>query len=909
MYTTYAMNTGYPDRTGQNEVTTVVSVATGDGNTVSATTTMPSSPETTAYDPTTATMPTMITNTSSVASTGSSSNTIPVLPITEEVEDSPPTMMLSSSKSTDVPPTSTINPIDRSHHHHLRHDSLHCTGLSALIQAATSQLAHLAEIASSEYVTQKDDVVELLVPPTQVRRASFRAPSHPPTAAAETTASTTFTASTTGITPTTWNDSLPAQLMKLILSSSDSTSSQLHISTGNMISFLPNGKYFVVRMSSFTQYLQEADHSLYHKDDPMDDKNNHHLQNDNVSPSHHETEETLSNNNSTAIDSVSPKESQPQTPDRRTRPRTRIRNFHDFVHTLLYRYNFTWIDHRYLLMSSNIASADGCDHEDSATISIEASPLTTTTIYPEIMVFRHEYFMEQDCTLCQQIPYCGESRSSLQVRSKDSSNKFHHRQQKNRYKRHDRLHSKVVHNHHAMVASKQQQEEQEQPQRLTSSLEPNDPTTVSTSTKTVTPYEAPSSPTVVEGSSTITKRRLSPGFLQQQEQKNGVTTSKQKVKIDMSDVANSVMTVVTNVTDESTRTSSFAATEDCDATTTATANTSAAAVTTENSDIFAVIEGTDSSTNDPATTSIDNEARKLSSGCESDMTNTTSQTRSSIVTTKATGITEMPDNDQNMTEDTTATMIRNIAITIANNKLQLPITSTPVGSCITNANDTVESSSGVENGTADSLSSFSELVEVGITTCTKEIVISAIESLLYNRSHSYEVYQQNLQELSKSSLPNLIPICRHIFETDENHSGSVATMTTNGDVADIRTVTAPSSMALSSVTSNTVTPETTISNEASSSSLIRVITTGSDGEPTTDQHIEHNVGDPSNDVDMIHPHVDIIHPRTLNVDSTCMDLMASTESITPPQAEIRSSTRVTTRRMSAKGNAGTPDTN
>jgi hypothetical protein len=439
----------------------------------------------------------------------------------------------------------------------------------------------------------------------------------------------------------------------------------------------------------------------------------------------------------------------------------------------------------------------------------------------------------------------------------------------------------------------------------------NDPTT-STATKrtdivaTTSQPNAkihPTSPTVdmvQDGSSsTIPKRRLSPGFLQQEELKNGVTTSKQKVTIDLSNIDNHP------VASESTRISSVIGVHDddnyCGDTTTTTMTTTATTISSDRRTMNMMDSGTESSITccphtSTTSTLTDNDTRKLSSGGESDMTtNTTTPTDtiSSMITTSST-IKEPPTV---ISEDFTTTMIRNIAIAIANEKLQLPKLSPSLST-------TKES----EKSTS---SPWSELVELGITTCTKEIVIAAIECLLFKPSHSQEIYHQNLQELSKSSLPNLMPICQHIFE---NHSYLFTNTATTSltqeptsqskvemDGKTSRPSTVSATVALSSATTSTVTPETIVNSDgkcsnddASSSSLIRVITTGSDGE--------HTIGPTDGMLPTTHTTTVTMNPRNLNDDSTMVTL--STEAPQPQPEMIVSTTRVITRRLSAKGNTG-----
>ena len=280
MYVTYTNGSGdstssssrwnsevFPDQTNTIVSVSVV-VGGGEGNATttptssssSATTTMPSSPETTTALP--------------LPRTASSSSPTPAA-----------MMMLMASSTSMTTSTTDLSPSEEEHHHH--HHFTTCTGLSALIQAATSQLEYLAEIAATEYAIQKNDddendpspsspppppkVISSRSQQPQRRRTSLvtTTPRHPPTPPIITTPTMM----------TSWKeDSFPEQLMKLLMDvRTTSSSSANHPETtwsgttlhpDDMISFLPNGKYFVVRQSAFTLYLRDTYHSLYAHPDP-----------------------------------------------------------------------------------------------------------------------------------------------------------------------------------------------------------------------------------------------------------------------------------------------------------------------------------------------------------------------------------------------------------------------------------------------------------------------------------------------------------------------------------------------------------------------------------------------------------------------------------------------------------------
>jgi HSF-type DNA-binding len=71
----------------------------------------------------------------------------------------------------------------------------------------------------------------------------------------------------------------------------------------------------------------------------------------------------------------------------------------------------------------------------------------------------------------------------------------------------------------------------------------------------------------------------------------------------------------------------------------------------------------------------------------------------------------------------------------------------------------------------------SSLVESAVTSCTYEIVTSAIECLLRDKSHSQVIYQKHEEELSRSSLPGLVPVCKHLFASTSDTPSVVRVVT------------------------------------------------------------------------------------------------------------------------------------
>lgn len=55
------------------------------------------------------------------------------------------------------------------------------------------------------------------------------------------------------------------------------------------------------------------------------------------------------------------------------------------------------------------------------------------------------------------------------------------------------------------------------------------------------------------------------------------------------------------------------------------------------------------------------------------------------------------------------------------------------------------------------------LIVTAVTSCTHGIVTDAIESLLRDEGHSKETFFKHEKELSRSSLPGIVPVCKQLF--------------------------------------------------------------------------------------------------------------------------------------------------
>ena len=80
-------------------------------------------------------------------------------------------------------------------------------------------------------------------------------------------------------------------------------------------------------------------------------------------------------------------------------------------------------------------------------------------------------------------------------------------------------------------------------------------------------------------------------------------------------------------------------------------------------------------------------------------------------------------------------------------------------------------------GTSKSIRRASlSLVDGGVDTATHNIVTDAIETLLFDEYHTRETYLKHEKELSKSSLPGVVPISKQLFSPSVVDAGSTAGM-------------------------------------------------------------------------------------------------------------------------------------
>jgi hypothetical protein len=97
--------------------------------------------------------------------------------------------------------------------------------------------------------------------------------------------------------------------------------------------------------------------------------------------------------------------------------------------------------------------------------------------------------------------------------------------------------------------------------------------------------------------------------------------------------------------------------------------------------------------------------------------------------------------------------VRSVAMAITTDrlKLQLPQDSTMLR--------------GGPSGDLNNINNASNntLVETAVSSATHEIVTDAIESLLRDEGHSKETFLKHEKELSRSSIPGVVPVCKQLF--------------------------------------------------------------------------------------------------------------------------------------------------
>lgn len=140
----------------------------------------------------------------------------------------------------------------------------------------------------------------------------------------------------------------------------------------------------------------------------------------------------------------------------------------------------------------------------------------------------------------------------------------------------------------------------------------------------------------------------------------------------------------------------------------------------------------------PATSSSSAPKRRLSPRRESLPTVLSSKQRleeTAKLSPRRSSSGNLDDSGKMMDEDS----VRSVAKAIAVDKLKIPLE--------VSQNDDVP------------------LVETAVTSATQEIFSEAIESLLRDEGHSKETFMKHEKELSRSSIPGVVPVCKQLFSS------------------------------------------------------------------------------------------------------------------------------------------------
>lgn len=101
------------------------------------------------------------------------------------------------------------------------------------------------------------------------------------------------------------------------------------------------------------------------------------------------------------------------------------------------------------------------------------------------------------------------------------------------------------------------------------------------------------------------------------------------------------------------------------------------------------------------------------------------------------------------------------------------------------------------------------LVQQAVVGATHTIVTDAIEALLRDEDHSRKTFEKHADELSKSSLPGLVPISRQLFSVGENNTTTPAA-TPAGTAAASAAPTATTTTEATIATETATTPTTIV---------------------------------------------------------------------------------------------------
>lgn len=107
----------------------------------------------------------------------------------------------------------------------------------------------------------------------------------------------------------------------------------------------------------------------------------------------------------------------------------------------------------------------------------------------------------------------------------------------------------------------------------------------------------------------------------------------------------------------------------------------------------------------------------------------------------------------------------------------------------------------------DNTSPRGPLVDCAVESATHTIVTDAIETLLRDENHSKKTYLKHEKELSKSSLPGVVPISKQLFSKDDGDTGSIPKAATNESTEGADNVTSVVDKTCDAISSKPLVPD------------------------------------------------------------------------------------------------------
>ena len=141
--------------------------------------------------------------------------------------------------------------------------------------------------------------------------------------------------------------------------------------------------------------------------------------------------------------------------------------------------------------------------------------------------------------------------------------------------------------------------------------------------------------------------------------------------------------------------------------------------------------------------------------------------------------------------------IRSVALALTSEKLHLQSRTSQGESLANNVATVGDSSSSSTSINTKSPPAATALVDQAVQSATHTIVTDAIETLLQDESHTKETYLKHSRELSRSSLPGVVPISKQLFEQQQLQQ--VERTTTTGGFSSTQGIISTSEDAASAI--------------------------------------------------------------------------------------------------------------